>query len=268
MIFIGHGSYGVVFSFKNRAYKVHKSKLLRNLEAWFSQQSKNHPTILQSVIITDVPYNITSSPVYDATLKEAFLRYYSTADALFVASQLKAAFIHLSSCKIVHTDCSPTNVLVNFNLIRKMPHSYYSSPININIKQVVLADFSSAIHITHEIHSKKNVTFPNENTVCFYGKNTTLWVRPPEFYSPISTFSKLDVYKIDSWSFGVLCALTLYYKENKKGQYNNLIFGLSEDSKVDVLWNHIDQLKREIADYKAVFCKYLQPKERRSIITL
>ena len=191
---------------------------------------------------------LSVSPFYDVTLREILLRRYKLQDAVFITQQLKEALRFLASHKIVHTDCSLSNVLVDFGRRRGY----------VQIKRVVLSDFGNAVDIKHKLYSSRNISFPKHNVICFYGPTTTLCVRPPELYNNTVGFTHYtleDVYKLDSWSFGILCVLILRHRENKTGRYlSDLVVGKTS---LDCLLECVKTLKEANTSFKSLFDPYL-----------
>ena len=264
MIYINEGSFGRVVAVGNKAYKIHQTTKLRDMEVWFGHILKNSQNILRSFKIPGL--YISSSSLYNATLEELFIRRYTIDDALFILSGLRKAFRWLLYHKVCHTDCSPSNVLIRFDLKRE-GGGLIRPAIRTLVKKVVLADFSSAIDIRHNQSAREDIF--TKNTIVFSRPTTGFY--PPEFLDGVLvTYTKYDIFKLDSWSFGILCGLCLHYCENQRGRYHSLISRIKDIPSIverkNALWTDIYILKEETIKFQDFFHKNLLPIEQRNFV--
>lgn len=244
------------------------------MEVWFGALLKNSPHVLTSFVHEVPGLYISSSSLYNATLHELFLRRYTIDDAFFVLYGLKRAFRWLLKRGVCHTDSSPSNVLVRFDLKRDEEEAAAAGllrpPVRTFVKNVVLADFSSAIDVRRSRSARQNLRF-GTNTLTFSAPATTLLVRPPEFLQNTVTYTKCDIFKLDSWAFGILCALCLHYCENRDGRYHNLISRITDipspHERDNALWTDVYFLKQETLEFKRFFHRNLLPIQQRAFVS-
>lgn len=274
-MFLGQGTFASVYAYRGNALKFHKTEKERDHEVEIAKRLQDSNTAIRAFPVETSGFTtfVSTSPRYDCSLQEVFSRRYTEGAALFIIRQLKEAFYFLFKRRILHADASPSNVLVNCGLTVDQPSTtYYAPPTPLDIKTIVLADFGSAVDIQYERTVRTNVTFLESKTVLFRGPITTACICPPEFYEDEETaYTKSEVFKLDSWCFGILCALVLHYRENSLGVLDTTLFRLrhisSPTSRLEALWVDVGQLKSETSNFADEFHKYLLPKTKRAVFS-
>lgn len=276
MMLIKEGLFATTYALNDKVIKIFKKKSKKIIEAWFLNRLSgiSQRTIFLKTIDTPPPFKnafVSCYSLFDATLEDIFLRKYKLSQAMFIIKELQNACHFLFFHHIVHTDLSPSNVLINIKLKNNKNTTLYQEPVEIEITNLVVAGFDLAVDVKHNTAGRENVKF-DRDTVHFWGlTTTTTCVRPPELYRAKTRYTRFDIYKLDSWSFGVVAALILHYTNNDRSRYDALILNLkhiySPIDRLKALWNDVKKIKEETQKHSHLFHRYLLPVKDRSVIT-